>query len=408
MKIKRFFAPDMRTAMRKVREAQGADAVILSNRRVDGGIEIISAVDFDPEFIQRTAVDVRGETETAVQAQMKEIAGNETRDGVKPSPFGRGVDPVVERDKDAMLDEMRRELRLLRSLLQDRLQTLDGQSGGLEAGGSLWARLRELGLAADLAQELAQAVSPRGRSERGWYEALDLLCERILVTQDDIVNHGGRVALLGPTGSGKTTTIAKLAARFALRHGRSHVALVTTDTYRIGAQAQLETFGNILGVPVHKAASGGELGRVLDRLAEKRLVLIDNAGLSHRDLRVTAQLRALDCVPLVKPYLVVPANTQQQGLEAIFREFGQSRLAGCILTKLDEISSLGEMLSVLVRRRLPVAYVCDGQGVPDDIHPARSERLVKLAVRLVARDESGSDRSAGTPAFSAAASPGGG
>ncbi len=406
MKIKRFFARDMRTAMRKVREAQGADAVILSNRRVDGGIEIISAVDFDQELIEQTAVDVRGET--AVQADMKKSTGNETQVSAEPSPFRKRADPVAERDKDAMLDEMRRELRLLRSLLQDRLQAMDGQGDGLEASGSLWARLRELGLAADLAQELARAVTPQAQSERGWHEVLDLLSERILTTQDDIVNHGGRVALLGPTGSGKTTTIAKLTARFAMRHGRSHVALVTTDTYRIGAQAQLETFGNILGVPVYKAASGQELGAVLDRLATKRLVLIDNAGLSHRDQRVTAQLRALDCVPLVKPYLVVPANTQPQGLDDIFREFGQSRLAGCILTKLDEISSLGEVLSVLVRRRLPVAYVCDGQGVPEDIHTARATRLVKLAVQLVANEKTGSGKRAGAPAFGAVASHSGG
>lgn len=402
MKIKRFFAPDMRTAMRNVREAQGADAVILSNRQVDGGIEIISAVDFDQEFIERTAVDVR--SETAGRMDMQEANGKEAQSGVESSPFGRVVEPVLERNKkDEMLDGMRRELRLLRSLLQDRLQTMDGMSSGLEVGGSLWARLRELGMTADLAQELTRAVSPRAQGERGWYEALDLLTERILITQDDIVNHGGRVALLGPTGSGKTTTIAKLAARFALRHGRGHVALVTTDTYRIGAQAQLETFGNILGVPVHKAASGEELGKVLERLADKRLVLIDNAGLSHRDLRVTAQLRALDCVPLVKPYLVVPATRQQGALEDIFREFGQSRLAGCILTKLDEVSSLGEVLSVLVRRRLPVAYMCDGQGVPDDIHPARADRLVKLAVRLVLGEETGSDRRVNGHAFGAAA-----
>jgi flagellar biosynthesis protein FlhF len=401
MKIKRFFAPDMRTAMRNVREAQGADAVILSNRQVDGGIEVISAVDFDQEFIERTAVDVR--RDTVVRTAVKEAEGNETQAGDDTSSFDQSMDPVFERNKDAMLDEMRRELRLLRSLLQDRLQTMDGQSNGLEAGGSLWARLRELGLTADLAQELARAVSPRAQGERSWYEALDLLAERILITQDDIVNHGGRVALLGPTGSGKTTTIAKLAARFALRHGCGHVALVTTDTYRIGAQAQLETFGSILGVPVHKAASGEELGKVLERLADKRLVLIDNAGLSHRDLRVTAQLRALDCVPLVKPYLVVPATRQQRALEDIFREFGQSRLAGCILTKLDETSTLGELLSVLVRRRLPVAYICDGQGVPDDIHPARVDRLLELAVQLVLDNQTVADKRAGASALGVAA-----
>jgi len=193
------------------------------------------------------------------------------------------------------------------------------------------------------------------------------------------------VALLGPTGVGKTTTVAKLAARFALRHGRRHVALVSTDSFRVGAEEQLFIFGKLLGVPVFSAGDASELGRVLDHVRDRRLVLIDNAGLNPRDLRLGAQLEMNRCVPFIKSYLVLSAVLQSGVLREVVRAYRDVRLQGCILTKLDEAVTLGDLLGTVIRERLPVAYAADGQRVPEDLHPGRGERLAALAGELADR-----------------------
>jgi flagellar biosynthesis protein FlhF len=192
------------------------------------------------------------------------------------------------------------------------------------------------------------------------------------------------IALVGSTGVGKTTSVAKLAARYALRHGQRSVALVTTDCYRIGAHEQLFTYGRILGVPVQVASSHEELQSTLASLADRRLVLIDTAGMSQRDLRLAEQLATLrDSGFPLRTYLVLNVTTQLNVLDEAVRAFGKAALEGCILTKVDEAASLGGVLSVVAKHRLPLAYVGDGQRVPEDLHPARAHNLVNRAVSLM-------------------------
>lgn len=405
MKIKRYFAADMRQAIRKVRDEQGPDAVILSNRKVEGGVEIIAAVDYDESLVDR----VLGRSATvepaksgaapgdgvaaavAAQVTAHAIAGGagtaETRGATPHTDNGAEArKPGIYWAQDPALVEMRREIHELRSLLENQLAHLAW--GDLQRRQpqktELLRRLTALGLSNDLCRSLAEQAGQAEDEDQAWRRALGLLARRIRVTDDDILNTGGVIALVGSTGVGKTTTVAKLAARYALRHGQRNVALVTTDCYRIGAHEQLFTYGRILGVPVQVASSHAELQTALGSLLDKRLVLIDTAGMSQRDLRLTEQFATLKAsgFPL-QTYMVMPATTQTSVLEEAVRAFSGVDLAGVIVTKMDEAASLGGAISVVAKHGLPLAYVGDGQRVPEDLHPARAHNLVNRAVSLM-------------------------
>jgi flagellar biosynthesis protein FlhF len=190
-------------------------------------------------------------------------------------------------------------------------------------------------------------------------------------------------ALVGPTGVGKTTTIAKLAARFTLEHGPGNVAVVTTDSVRIGAFDQLRTFSRILNVPARTARTPEELERVVDELSARRLILVDTAGMGRQDMQLASQLELLAAGrDDLHTFLVLAANAQRAALDEACRIFGNVRLSGAILTKLDEARSLGGALSVLSRCELPIAYVSDGQRVPEDIRRPCAKLLVDAAWRL--------------------------
>ena len=235
-----------------------------------------------------------------------------------------------------------------------------------------------------MSNQIADRLDYKGDMVATWRQALSQLAGQVTVTNDDIINHGGIVALIGPTGVGKTTTAAKLAARYTLRHGAGRVALVTTDSYRIGAQQQLNTFGKILGAPVHVAKDANELREILLALRDKSLVLIDTAGMSPRDVRLTEQLSMLYQTGLpVRSYAVLAASAQRRSLEEVIQTFSKIELDGTILTKLDETTGLGEALSVVVQYALPVAYISDGQRVPEDLHPARSNNLINRSLSMM-------------------------
>lgn len=199
---------------------------------------------------------------------------------------------------------------------------------------------------------------------------------------DDVVRQGGVVALVGPTGVGKTTTLAKLAARFAAHHGSDQVALITTDHYRIGAFEQLATYGKIMGCPVKQAQDMGELEQILYQFRNKKLVLIDTAGMGQRDMRLCQQLDDLtknSRLP-IRSYLVLPATAQRRVLQDAVVHFKRIPLSGAILTKLDESVSLSAALSVLIQSGLPLSYVTDGQRVPEDMQVADTLALAKQAL----------------------------
>ena len=235
-----------------------------------------------------------------------------------------------------------------------------------------------------LARSVAEDADKSEDFEHNWRQALGWLAHHVPVTGDDIIDHGGVVALVGPTGVGKTTTVAKLAARYSLRHGPGRVALVTTDSFRVGAHEQLRIYARILGVPLRIANNPEQLLEVLSGLRDKALVLIDTAGMSQRDMRLSEQFALLHAEgSRIQSYLVMATTAQRSVLDETVRAFQAVALRGCILTKVDESTSLGSALSVAIEQRLAVAYVSDGQRVPEDMHPARAHSLVSRSVAIM-------------------------
>ncbi len=388
MQIKRYVAATMREAIARVREDQGTEAVILSNRRIDEGMEVIAAVDYDQSLISRALASLAPAAATRQEPPARAVDNDETRRSAarEPAPPEQKVEVL----RDPAFARMREELHSMRQLLETQLSGLAW--GELNRRDPLKAKaLRDLA-ALDIHPQIAEAIvkeMPPIRTLRdSWKIPLSLLARRIPVAKTNPLETGGVVAVVGPTGVGKTTTVAKLAARFALRYGARNVALVSTDTYRIGAREQLHTYARILNVPMHVAQDGEDLAHVLDALSGRKLVLIDTAGMSQRDLRLNEQFSTLrHRGRRIETLLALSASGDAACLEETLRLFtkaGKGSVSGCVLTKLDEAASLGAPLSVLIRNNLPLVYLCTGQRVPEDIHLARGKHawLVETAVKL--------------------------
>jgi flagellar biosynthesis protein FlhF len=450
MKIKRFVAPDMRQAMREVREDQGPDAVILSTRRMDDGIEIIAAVDFDEALVREAArhgapLEVENRAPAAAAAPNTAARRSEASppplpttsrrddDGVSVSLSHRAssprAEPVIEAPvarmpqaqaaaltkalediaapleaapngaaaevsaslhpllERAMQDtaRVRAELGSLRDLLETQLSSLIWND--LERRQPMRARvLREmtrLGIEPDVARQLVGELPVEINAEQARYLPLGVLSRSLSISPRDHAERRGVTALVGPTGVGKTTTIAKLAARAVMRNGASQVALVSTDHYRIGAAAQLEHYGRLLGVRVYPAYDADSLRHVLELLRGHHTVLVDTAGLAGGDPRLAEQLEVLGNGGDLRACLVMAANAHASSLDEAVRAYLPVKPHACILTKLDEAPSLGGALSVLIRHRLALDYVTDGQRVPEDIATADARVLVCRAAQVL-------------------------
>ncbi|ADT69156.1 Flagellar biosynthesis regulator FlhF [Pseudoalteromonas issachenkonii] len=472
MKIKRFFAKDMRTALKEVKEELGVDAVIMSNKKLANGVEIVAAVDYDkaatkpPEqpqsqpaarasfahteqsshnFVkpepQRAQPKPQAKVADSLQALLErqsprprsaELASMFSHSGIDTSGHYQEQEPVQSRPKnmfereqsapvrprtqadslgfddlDSGFDDldspsaprqqtmhkessdistMREEMNAIRQLLEHQVSGLMQQDMARRdpTRACMIDRLVGMGIEKNVAEQMACFVPDDVSRQQGWKALLNMVEDQMQTTNNEILRQGGVFALVGPTGVGKTTTVAKLAALGAQKYGADKVALITTDTYRIGAYEQLATYGRIIGCGVKQVKDANELAEVLYHLRNKRLVLIDTAGMSQRDLRLTEQLNTLMRNQRVdiRSYLVLSATAQINVLQETVRHFKKVQLSGCIFTKLDESLSLGEIISIAIQNRLPIGYLTNGQRVPEDIRVANAEKLVKKAEQL--------------------------
>lgn len=454
MKVKRIFAPDMRQAMRRAREEIGPDAVIVSNHRVAGGVEVVAAHEHEFEAAQaefkrdyekkkrkedqvriltedrsRQALDdelkqarmriaeasEQAEKEAPYHAEGKRnlqieqddeddlqsiLASLKNRQEARKAEFFDDEDPLdspksieeVSSPDHSAIESMQQEIQQLKSLLEQQMQAPSRkiwveeapqrkQAAPVGVEGKLIKRFERMGLTDALIAQLTRGLERDLDVAKAWRITLSKLTDAVPVMSEDYIDRGGMIAFVGPTGVGKTTSIGKLAARYVLQHGSAGLALVTTDTYRIAAHEQLKTFGRILDVPVRVVDENNTLDEVLLSLRGKRLVLIDTAGMSQHEGPSEAQKEMLTGVSVrLKKLLVLSCSSQRQVLEDAYENYQSIGLNGCVLSKLDESGSLGEALALVVEKALPIAYVTDGQKVPDDIEVAQRNDLVSRAV----------------------------
>ena len=361
MQIKRFFATDTHSALRMVKEAMGPDAVIIANRELEDGVEIIASGDYDESQIE------------SVDAHLQ-VTGKQT-DSAKAAPQQHAI------------DDMRNEISQLRGLLESQLSTMQVSAWGQQndARAEIYNQLIGLDIGDDLARRLAAScmTNPGDKSTTG--QALTALAQALPVTADTALDEGGIVILHGPTGAGKTTTIAKLAAQYAQLHGSDGIVMISADNRRIGAHEQLLALGKLLAVPVLNARSHQELNALLAALGEKKLVLVDSSGLVQSDLRQPEQLAGMQCDAVtIRHYLVIPAILQSHAMNRVLESMAKLELQGCILSKVDEAAALGNAFTSLIRHQVPIAYWTDGLHIHEHLRPAKANDLVAQAV-LIAR-----------------------
>jgi flagellar biosynthesis protein FlhF len=465
MTPRKYLAASARDALRRIKEELGPDAIVLSNRPVEGGVEILAlpanaldsmnasarkqdarpaavkpqpaapAEDEDFQVTLSGSVAARSAAprvmaSTAPQGEVRAprpwqpykprpATPNELRDMAynrdvpaantqleahADVPMRRPAPQVVAPSQPAAAPAAERPAELdstLRAELGSIRRMLEQQLAGFAWG--------EMSRTSPLKTTLAAEMLESGFSATTTYRLLDLLTNsdslaaarnelRTLIGRDlitlnsdaDIIDRGGVYALVGPTGVGKTTTTAKLAARCVVRHGADKVALLTTDGYRIGAHEQLRIYGRILGVPVHAVRDASDLRRMLVELRDKHMVLIDTVGMSQRDQAVTEQIAMLSSSGDVRRLLLLNAVARADALDDVVRAYsapnGGADLAGAIISKVDESVTLGPVLDVLMRHELPLFYVANGQRVPEDLHLPNRAYLLHRALRAAGEE----------------------
>lgn len=525
MRIKRFIASDMRTALRMVRDEQGPDAVILSNRPCAEGVEVVSATDYDEALVHqalRAAAPALAAVPTAAVPEMPEPvtapkpapavaavaaiaapapppvretlasraravfklgddtlpaaveppaeptlaelmntgaatpppaptrfesmmaalgapaapvaqataaqptaptpahddgstshdttgADNAGPDAIVPTIATTVSPPALSRptedddtssdaaaaaqvphlqavprwDADPAVAAMREELAAMRQVIEREMgQFAVERLRGSPARAAAFDTLLGYGSDEALAQTIAARIDPTLDPARVRAPLLAELARMLTVNRAEPIDDGGVIALIGPTGAGKTTTAAKLAARFVARHRARDVALVTTDAERVGAREQLHAHGRKLGVTVCEAHGPEALAKTLEQLVDYPLVIVDTAGFGARDRALLGQLTWLRATRNVRSLLVLPANAHPHDMNEVVRRYRMATPEGVVLTKLDETGRLGAALSVVIRNGLSLAYTADGQQVETDLAQADPSHLVLLLEKL--------------------------
>ena len=404
MNVKKFSASSSREALRQVREALGPDAVILSNRNLNGQVEILALASDDMSSLAAPMVEketlpaqiaLPEQEATMLSAFAKRRGEVDQAAGlagaIEQSRYLRAAEPVAAVSMSAApsreMAQMMQELRAMRSMMESQFSELswNAQQQREPMKATVLREMLAAGFSASLSRYLTENLPAGGTQAEGMNWIRSVLARNISTIGDEseMLEKGGIFALVGPTGVGKTTTTAKLAARCVMRHGPGKLALITTDGYRIGGYEQLRIYGKILGVMVHSVKDESDLRIALDELKNKHTVLIDTVGVSQRDQMVGEQIAMLQGAGAqVKRLLCLNATSTGETLSEVVRAYQGAGLAGCVMTKLDEAATIGSVLDVVIRQKLNLYYVANGQRVPEDLHVANKQYLVDRAFKL--------------------------
>jgi flagellar biosynthesis protein FlhF len=406
MNIKRFFGKNSKLALAQVREALGDDAVILSNRTVKGGNEIMAFSEADMDAMTTSNdrdTDVRlnpaavedSRTSTLEELFKKRMQNEKPAFSPKPN-FNEDVARESNKDMveatlaqskaqakevNAQIASMMAEIRNMRSIIESQLAEISWsatqQREPLKS--KILSAMLTAGFSPGLSKQLVDNL-PQKQSEAEstkWVQSVLLKNLETMTKEDEMLDKGGIFAIVGPTGVGKTTTTAKLAARYVMKHGTEHIGLITTDSYRIGGHEQLRIYGKILGVMVHSVKDEADLKLALHELKNKHTILIDTVGVSQRDKMVSEQISMLSDKKLnIQKLLCLNATNTGDTLIDVVKAYKGQGLSGCIMTKIDEAITLGNVLDVMIREKLKLYYVTNGQRVPEDLHLPHKQQLV--------------------------------
>ena len=444
MKLKKFTAPTTREALQKLRAELGEDAIILSTKQTAAGTEVLAASSHDLDAVtekpaQQTAPASWTRADRAQMTQASERQSQQRQSTERhsterqptaaervaqqvaqqvaaqrdvlinrtpaPAPVPQATPIAAAREfaNDDMLSEVAKrrsiaasesmaqentavleEIRQMRQLLKDQMAMMTWRDT-LEKNpqrGELWNLLTQSGFSPLFARTVAEKL-PSDLTDNQMHDWVSNVLKKnlnVVPADKDVVETGGTFALVGPTGVGKTTTTAKLAARCVVKYGADSLGLITTDSYRIGAQDQLRIYGKILGVQVYTAQTHADLLQLRNSMQRKRLILIDTVGMGQRDSRVSEQTKILTDSH-VKRILLLNATSQPETLDDVVRHYKSTGLNGTIVSKLDEAIKIGGVLDVVMRHKLALHYIATGQRVPEDLFPADPRVLVHRALR---------------------------
>jgi flagellar biosynthesis protein FlhF len=428
MNIKRFFGKNSHEALSMVRRGLGEDAIIISNHLVNGGNEIMAYKEEDMQAMiaeQQPAQidDSKGMTTLLSLINKKNRDLNPDKEAINIAASSAEIDkPAIKMDKptkapkhnkaitkevsslmtsaetpeqqtsnqqvsDQQMVDILNEMREMRRVVESQLTTISWsniqQRDAVKS--KILNSLLNAGFSASLSRHLAEKLPANLNDVKSTNWVKTILAKNVNSIEDEteVLDQGGIFALIGPTGVGKTTTMAKMAARYVMKHGTQNLGLITTDAYRVGGHEQLRIYGKILGVMVHAVKDEADLKIALNELKNKHTILIDTVGVSQRDQMVAEQTSMLSSTDTpVKRLLCLNATSTGETLADVIKAYKGNGLDGCIITKLDEAATIGSALDVIIREKLKLYYTTDGQRVPEDIHLANKQQLIEHALKL--------------------------
>lgn len=353
-----FIAKNMRSGLQLVYEKLGPDALIISNKTVPEGIEIQAAIER-----QETAMHDKLPDDQPSVATHSEITDN------------------IRMVPETSVTKLESELKLMRQLLETQVAQLTRQHEAYEqpVHAIVSKELQKIGFPVAFVDSILKSLGNFQSLHQGINAIENLLIEKLPIFGNDILKTGGVIALVGPTGVGKTTMLAKLATQYLLLHGSDDIAIINADNYRVAAREQVLSYASILGIDAYNVNTESDLEDVFSQIENKKLILLDTSGVILQTNEIVNRLNFLKYHNKLKCFLTMSASTSVETIAETIKLFSYLPLAGCILTKLDETKYIAPALSQLIEKNLPVAYLSTGQRVPNDFELARSTSLVHRA-----------------------------